>query len=65
MLVFISAHYVYKLIETLLPKAHAKMLEPGKHSLAKIEDEKRLKMVELWAPDDTPRLSWLKVCSLR
>ncbi len=49
-------YYVYKLIETLLPKAHAKILEPAsKYSVQKVEEEKRLKMVELWAPDDTPR----------
>ena len=61
-------YYVYKLIETLLPKAHAKLVTPGQKggvSAQKIEDERRLKMVELWAPDDQPRLSWLKVCSLR
>ena len=58
-------YYVYKLIETLLPKAHAKLLPQGKHAQTKIDDEKRLKMVELWAPDDTPRQNWLKVCSLR
>ena len=63
---FLKPHYyVYKLIETLLPKAHAKLLPPGKHAPQKIDDERRLKMVELWAPDDTPRESWLKVCSLR
>jgi len=58
-------YYVYKLIETLLPKAHAKIIQPGKAPSQKIEEERRLKMVELWAPDDTPRKNWLKVCSLR
>ena len=56
---------MYKLIETLLPKAHAKLIQTGKAPLHKIEEEKRLKMVELWAHDDTPRKNWLKVCSLR
>ena len=58
-------YYVYKLIETLLPKAHAKLILPGKMPQQKIDDERRLKMVELWAPSDAPRKNWLKVCSLR
>lgn len=58
-------YYVYKLIETLLPKAHAKIIPHGKAPAHKIEEERKLKMVELWAQDDTPRKSWLKVCSLR
>ena len=57
---------MYKLIETLLPKAHAKLLQSGKNANpAKVQEARSLKMVELWAPDDTPRKNWLKVCSLR
>lgn len=48
-----------------MPKAHAKLIMAGKAPPNKIEDERRLKMIELWAPDDTPRKNWLKVCSLR
>lgn len=60
------SYYVYKLIETLLPKAHSKLMPPGaKVNQAKFEEERRLKMVELWAPDDEPRTNWLKVCSLK
>lgn len=62
------SYYTYKLIEILLPKAMAKL--PKTNSTAtlnsqQIEEGKRLKMVELWAPDDTPRKGWLKVVSLR
>ena len=64
-------YYVYKLIETLLPKAHSKL--PGddkpkpkaaQKTLVDVDNDRRLKMVELWAPDDTPRKSWLKVCKI-
>ena len=33
-------YYVYKLIETLLPKAHAKLIMPGKAPAHKIESER-------------------------
>lgn len=58
-------YYVYKLIETLLPKAHAKLLPAGSTAPTKVDEARALKMVELWAHDDTPRQGWLKVCSLR
>ena len=57
-------YYVYKLIETLLPKAHAK-IPTGQATPANAAKDMSLKMVELWAADDTPRQGWLKVCSLR
>ena len=66
------SYYVYKLIETLLPKAMAKIPKPTKEkgavkkpTQADIDEGRRLKMVELWAHDDTPRKGWLKVVSLR
>ena len=59
-------YYTYKLIETLLPKAKNQILPMNlKTDVKKFEDERRIKMVELWAADDTPRKGWLKVVSLR
>ena len=61
-------YYVYKLIEILLPKAMAKLPKKGVSEMVnsvQLEESRRLKMVELWAPDDTPRKGWLKVVSLR
>ena len=59
-------YYTYKLIETLLPKAHNKVLPLSqKTSMEQFEQERRIKMVELWAQDDQPRKGWLKVCSMR
>lgn len=46
-------YYVYKLIETLLPKAMASKKNPG------------IKLVEFWSQDDTPRKGWLKLCDLK
>ena len=40
--------YIYKLIETLLPKS---MVD---------EQKKHLRMIELWALDQTPRKGWIK-----
>ena len=64
------SYYVYKLIETLLPKAMAKLPtkknQKGDTWNQTTKDEhRRLKMVELWAPDDSARKGWLKVVSLR
>jgi hypothetical protein len=60
------SYYTYKLIETLLPKAHNKILPPDlKVAPEKFDEERRIKMVELWASDPTPRRGWLKVCSLK
>lgn len=50
-------YYTYKLIETLLPKAMMKM-PIGAES----KKERKFKLVELWASDETPRKGWLKVC---
>ena len=59
-------YYTYKLIETLLPKAKNQILPMNqKTSQEEFEKEKRIKMVELWAGDPTPRKGWLKVCSMR
>ena len=61
-------YYVYKLIEILLPKAMAKLPKKSGQEMVnsvQLEESRRLKMVELWAPDDTPRKGWLKVVSLR
>jgi len=59
------SYYTYKLIETLLPKA-MNMLPAGKScSEQQFEDARKIKMVELWAQDDTPRKGWLKVNSLK
>ena len=62
-------YYVYKLIEILLPKAMAKLPKKDKDgklpNSQQVEDNRRLKMVELWAPDAEPRKGWLKVVSLR
>ena len=43
--------YMYKLIETLLPKS---MVD---------EEKKHLRMIELWAHDPTPRKGWMKFVS--
>jgi len=56
-------YFVYKLIETLLPKA-MNYLHMGA-SKEQFEKGRKIKMVELWAQDDTPRKGWLKVRSLR
>ena len=50
-------YFVYKLIETLLPKAMAQL------ELSKPPES--LKMVELWAQDDAERTGWLKIKSLK
>ena len=50
-------YFVYKLIETLLPKAMIKF-DPNKP----IES---VKMVELWAHDESERTGWLKIKSLK
>jgi hypothetical protein len=50
-------YYTYKLIETLLPKAMMKM-----PTGAELKKERKFKLVELWASDETPRKGWLKVC---
>ena len=63
------SYYVYKLIEILLPKAMAKLPKKGNDgrlpNSQQVDDMRRLKMVELWAPDSEPRKGWLKVVSLR
>ena len=43
--------YIYKLIETMLPKAQ---IDP---------DDKKFRMVELWPIDKTPRQGWFKILS--
>jgi len=45
-----SKEYVYKLIETLLPKA---LYTPS---------DKRLKMMEIWGDSTAPREGWINVC---
>lgn len=55
--------YTYKLIETLLPKAMNK-LPKNEDTKEKAGSARDIKMVELWASDDTPRKGWLKVISL-
>jgi len=45
-----SKEYVYKLIETLLPKA---LYNPS---------EKKLKMMEIWGDSTAPREGWINVC---
>ena len=55
--------YMYRLIETLLPKA---MVEKKKESGGR-DPRKNLthfKMVELWAQNKVPRKGWLKVIGL-
>lgn len=62
------AYYTYKLIEILLPKAMNKMPKfdsNGKCSQSVFDESRKIKMVELWSPDPTPRKGWLKVCSLK
>ena len=54
-------YYIYKMIETLLPKAMNKVTQ------AEIQDKqferaRKFKLVELWATDKSPRKGWLKVC---
>jgi hypothetical protein len=51
-------YFVYKLIETLLPKAMNKYDRDKPH-------EQNIKMVELWAHDDIERKGWLKIKSLK
>lgn len=54
-------YYVYKMIEILLPKAINKA--PLEELQSKNMDKARnFKLIELWAPDATPRKGWLKVC---
>lgn len=42
-------NYIYKMIETMLPKA---MVSEG---------STHLRMLELWATSDTPRKGWIKL----
>jgi len=46
-----SKEYVYKMIETLLPKANYSALQNN-----------HLKMMELWADSSKPREGWISVC---
>eukprot|EP00347_Sterkiella_histriomuscorum_P002955 403366155 len=46
-------YYTYKLIETLLPKA-----------MVDLKKQPHLRMIELWAEDDTPRKGWIKFIGL-
>jgi hypothetical protein len=56
-------YYTYKLIETLLPKAMNSM--PKEKTNEEHGDTlRKIKMVELWAPNDCKRKGWLKVKSL-
>jgi len=56
-------YYTYKLIETLLPKAMNSM--PKEKTTEDHADTlRKIKMVELWAPNETKRKGWLKVKSL-
>lgn len=56
-------YYTYKLIETLLPKAMNSM--PKEKTNEEHGDTlRKIKMVELWAPNDIKRKGWLKVKSL-
>ena len=48
-------YYIYKLIETLLPKAMNKLPPNAKITEQDYEKVRKFKMVELWAPDSTPR----------
>lgn len=54
-------YYIYKMIETLLPKAMNKLTQVDIQS-KQFEKARKFKLVELWATDKTPRKGWLKVC---
>lgn len=42
-------NYMYKMIETMLPKA---MVDPSK---------KHIRLLEMWGQNDTPRRGWCKI----
>ena len=42
-------NYMYKMIETMLPKA---MID---------KDRKHIRLLEIWAANDTPRKGWIKI----
>ena len=54
-------YYIYKMIETLLPKAMSKITpeEIAKKDFSKL---RTFKLVELWAKNRQPRKGWVKVC---
>ena len=56
--------YIYKLIEILLPKAMVQKLGVKKNEKDTTTRIPKLRMVELWAQQDTARKGWLKVIGL-
>lgn len=61
-------NYIYKLIETLLPKAmvdEGEVVRDGMETTqaqqTKDVDVKRLKLLELWGLDDEHRKGWVKI----
>ena len=56
--------YIYKLIEILLPKAMVQKLGVKKNEKNTTTQIPKLRMVELWAQQDTARKGWLKVIGL-